>query len=99
MSSKICSLLYLRLSAARNGIRHVNTTSSNIISRLRSPGIIAIVRARQLNHVSPMFHALLQGGIVAIEITMTTPNALEVIRKARDEFGESCVVGVGTVLD
>jgi 2-dehydro-3-deoxyphosphogluconate aldolase/(4S)-4-hydroxy-2-oxoglutarate aldolase len=77
----------------------VNTSLSNIISRLQSPGIIAIVRARQLNQVSPMFRALLQGGITAVEITMTTPHALEVIRQACDEFGESCLVGVGTVLD
>jgi 2-dehydro-3-deoxyphosphogluconate aldolase/(4S)-4-hydroxy-2-oxoglutarate aldolase len=46
-----------------------------------------------------MFKALLQGGIIAIEITLTTPNALEVIRQACNEFGESCLVGVGTVLD
>lgn len=77
----------------------MNSARANIISRLQSPGIIAIVRARQLNHVSPMFKALLQGGIIAIEITLTTPNALEVIRQACNEFGESCLVGVGTVLD
>jgi 2-dehydro-3-deoxyphosphogluconate aldolase/(4S)-4-hydroxy-2-oxoglutarate aldolase len=89
----------LRLWPASERNTQVNHSLSDIISKLQFPGIIAIVRARQLNHVSPMFKALLEGGINAIEITMTTPNALEVIRQAGTEFGNYCLVGVGTVLD
>jgi len=71
----------------------------DIVSALQTPGIIAIVRARQSTDISPLFEALIAGGIVAIEITMTTPNALEAIRQARREFGNSSLVGVGTVID
>src|SRR5262245_31799101 len=46
-----------------------------------------------------MFKALLEAGINAIEITMTTPNALEVIIQACTEFGNSCMLRVGTVLE
>lgn len=66
---------------------------------LTNPGIIAIVRAKESAQVSPLVEALLAGGVKAIEITMTTPNALAAIREARARAGERAVVGVGTVLD
>ena len=74
-------------------------TKPEIISLLTNPGIIAIVRAQQSAQVVPLFEALLAGGVRAIEITMTTPNALAAIREARDKLGERALVGVGTVLD
>jgi 2-dehydro-3-deoxyphosphogluconate aldolase/(4S)-4-hydroxy-2-oxoglutarate aldolase len=74
-------------------------TKPEIISLLTDPGIVAIVRAQQAAQVVPLFEALLAGGIKAIEITMTTPNALAAIREAREKLGERALVGVGTVLD
>ncbi len=74
-------------------------TKSEIISMLTNPGIIAIVRAQQAAQVGPMFEALIAGGIVATEITMTTPNALSAIREAREKVGARSLVGVGTVVD
>ncbi len=73
-------------------------TKTEIVSLLTNPGIIAIVRAQQAAQVVPLFEALIAGGIRAIEITMTTPNALEAIREAREKLGERAVIGVGTVL-
>ena len=60
---------------------------------------MAIVRAQQLTQVVPMFEALIAGGIIATEITMTTPNALSAIREAREKVGDRSMVGVGTVID
>src|SRR6266852_8097837 len=77
----------------------VMRTKSEIISMLTNPGIIAIVRAQQAAQVGPMFEALIAGGIVATEITMTTPNALSAIREAREKVGARSLVGVGTVVD
>ena len=74
-------------------------SKSEILSRLTNPGIIAIVRAQQPMQVVPMFEALIAGGIIAIEITLTTPNALAAIREAREKVGERSLVGVGTVID
>ena len=72
---------------------------SDIISLLTNPGIIAIVRAQQAAQVAPLFEALIAGGVKAIEITMTTPNALGAIREAHEKIGERALIGVGTVLD
>jgi 2-dehydro-3-deoxyphosphogluconate aldolase/(4S)-4-hydroxy-2-oxoglutarate aldolase len=72
---------------------------AEIISLLTNPGIVAIVRAQKNVPLAPLAEALLAGGINAVEITMTTPNALAAIREASEKFGDRAVIGVGTVLD
>jgi len=74
-------------------------TKTDIIAQLLDPGIIAVVRAQSASQVLPLSEALLAGGVVAIEITMTTPNALEAIRETRKQLGERALLGMGTVLD
>jgi 2-dehydro-3-deoxyphosphogluconate aldolase / (4S)-4-hydroxy-2-oxoglutarate aldolase len=70
-----------------------------ILAALVNPGIIAVVRARSAEQVLPLAEALLRGGVRAIEITMTTPNAFSAIRQTVRQFGREAVVGVGTVLN
>lgn len=74
-------------------------TKLEIISLLTNPGIIAVVRAQKAEQVMPLSEALLAGGVIAIEITMTTPNAIEAIRDASKALGARALIGVGTVLD
>jgi len=75
------------------------SAESEIVSRLINPGIIAVVRAQKAEQVLPLSEALLAGGVIAIEVTMTTPNAIEAIREARRKIGDRGLIGVGTVLD
>ena len=74
-------------------------SKSEIIAALRNPGIIAVVRAEKQEQVLPLSEALLAGGVIAIEITMTTPNAIEAIREASAKLGDRALMGVGTLLD
>ena len=74
-------------------------SKSEIISLLADPGIIAVVRAQKTEQVLPLSEALIAGGVNAIEITMTTPNAIEAIREASQKVSSRGVIGVGTVLD
>ncbi len=74
-------------------------SKAEIISALINPGIIAVVRARSPEQVIPVSEALLAGGVLAIEITMTTPNAIGAIRDARQKLSDRALIGVGTVLD
>lgn len=74
-------------------------TKPEIIRRLLDPGIVAIIRADAPDQLLHAAQALLDGGITAIEITMTTPNALDVIGNAVAQFGGRILMGVGTVLD
>jgi 2-dehydro-3-deoxyphosphogluconate aldolase/(4S)-4-hydroxy-2-oxoglutarate aldolase len=72
---------------------------SEIIALLTNPGIIAVVRAQRQEQVLPLAESLIAGGVIAIEITMTTPNAIEAIRGLRQKLGTHAIIGVGTVLD
>ncbi|MBI4662826.1 MAG: bifunctional 4-hydroxy-2-oxoglutarate aldolase/2-dehydro-3-deoxy-phosphogluconate aldolase [Verrucomicrobia bacterium] len=72
---------------------------SEVISLLINPGIIAVVRAQKREQVVPLTEALVQGGVIAVEITMTTPQAIEAISEATQHFGSRALIGVGTVLD
>jgi 2-dehydro-3-deoxyphosphogluconate aldolase/(4S)-4-hydroxy-2-oxoglutarate aldolase len=72
---------------------------SEVIQLLRDPGVIAVVRAPHAELCPPLARALLEGGVIAIEITMTTPNAIEAIRATVRELGGEALIGVGTVLN
>lgn len=72
---------------------------SEIISLLINPGIIAVVRTDKSEQVPFICEALLAGGIIALEITFTVPNALDAIREASRRFGVQALVGAGTVLN
>ena len=72
---------------------------ADIISQLTNPGIIAVVRAKKREQAVPIAEALLAGGVVAVEITMTTPDAIAAIRDASQKLGDRALIGVGTVLD
>jgi 2-dehydro-3-deoxyphosphogluconate aldolase / (4S)-4-hydroxy-2-oxoglutarate aldolase len=73
-------------------------SKADIISLLETPGIIAIIRTQWPELIPALSEALVQGGIAAIEVTLTTPQAIEAIRDLRRRLGERAVVGVGTVL-
>src|SRR5437879_13807104 len=62
-------------------------------------GIVAVVRSpdsQQLVEVAP---ALADGGVDVVEITMSVPNALDVLRQVRQKLGDRLLLGAGTVLD
>jgi 2-dehydro-3-deoxyphosphogluconate aldolase/(4S)-4-hydroxy-2-oxoglutarate aldolase len=66
---------------------------------METTGVIAIVRFNRPEDLVQVAQAIARGGVRAIEFTMTTPNALEIIAASRREFGEEIVLGAGTVLD
>jgi len=77
-----------------------------MIDRLLTSGVIAVVRLPQdvgAQHAAPLHAAaaaLSAGGVDIIEITLTTPGALEAIADlASDERLKGCMIGAGTVLD
>jgi 2-dehydro-3-deoxyphosphogluconate aldolase/(4S)-4-hydroxy-2-oxoglutarate aldolase len=74
-------------------------TKAEILSLLTRPGVVAIVRAQKAAPAVPLFESLIAGGIVAMEITMTTPNALDAIRETTQKLAGRATIGVGTVLD
>lgn len=69
------------------------------LSLIRETGVIAIMRSESSKQLIGAAEAILAGGVCVIEVTMTTPGALDVIREAATRFGDNVLFGAGTVLD
>ena len=74
-------------------------SKSEIINRILNPGIVAIIRADSSEQLLAAAEALYEGGVTGMEVTMTTPNALQVISEVTKRFGKKVLIGVGSVLD
>jgi 2-dehydro-3-deoxyphosphogluconate aldolase/(4S)-4-hydroxy-2-oxoglutarate aldolase len=79
------------------GKRHLvkQTSLSSIVDE--AP-IVAIVRRPKVDPVRCIEH-LFQSGIRLVEITMETPNAVEVLEYLRSRVPANCLLGAGTVTD
>jgi 2-dehydro-3-deoxyphosphogluconate aldolase / (4S)-4-hydroxy-2-oxoglutarate aldolase len=72
------------------------------LDALLASGVIAVVRLREAVPLRAAATALAAGGVGAVEITLTTPGALDSIGDLASDVGlrrGGCVVGAGTVLD
>jgi 2-dehydro-3-deoxyphosphogluconate aldolase/(4S)-4-hydroxy-2-oxoglutarate aldolase len=70
-----------------------------IVERIERSGIIAVIRLSGSEVLDQIIGALARGGIYTLEITMTMPNAITVIRDLTGTLPAEFVVGAGTVLD
>src|SRR5215475_11459182 len=62
-------------------------------------GIVAVVRSQDSQQLVEVVRALADGGVTVMEITMSVPNALDVLRQVRQALGDRVLLGAGTVLD
>jgi len=68
--------------------------------RIIDCGVVAIIRAESPQQALKVAEAAKAGGIDVIEITMTVPDALSVIKELRKVYAnDEIVIGAGTVLD
>lgn len=71
-----------------------------IISRIKQGGLVAVVRAESLEEAVKITEACIKGGVCAIEITFTIPEAADVIKELSKRFKpDEIILGAGTVLD
>jgi len=73
-------------------------TKDEVIRRIGEVGIVPVVRAGSPDEASRAVDAILAGGISVVEITMTVPNAVAVIREVVRQYGKKVLTGAGTVL-
>lgn len=69
------------------------------LQRVTDCGIVAVVRFSDPDPLVEVVKALALGGVTVAEVTLTVPNALDVIRAAKRELGARVLLGAGTVLD
>ncbi len=66
---------------------------------IRSTGIMPVIRTRSADLALRAANALREGGIDVLEVTMTVPDALQVIESLAKRFGSAAWIGAGSVLD
>jgi 2-dehydro-3-deoxyphosphogluconate aldolase/(4S)-4-hydroxy-2-oxoglutarate aldolase len=71
----------------------------SVVDRIREVGIVPVVRAASGAEALEVVDAICAGGIPVVEITMTVPGAIDVIKDLTSRLGASVVIGAGTVLD
>src|SRR5438094_3314992 len=69
------------------------------LQRVLDCGIVAVVRSPDSRQLVEVVRALADGGVTVVEITMSVPGALDVLRQVTDALGERVLLGAGTVLD
>ena len=74
-------------------------TKEQQLQQVLDCGIVAVVRAPDGQQLVEVCQALADGGVTVVEITMTVPDALDVIRQVRRSLGERVLLGAGTILD
>jgi 2-dehydro-3-deoxyphosphogluconate aldolase/(4S)-4-hydroxy-2-oxoglutarate aldolase len=72
-------------------------TIEEVIRRIGEIGIVPVVRAATVDEANHAVEAICAGGIPVVEITMTIPNAVSVIREVAQQYGRKALIGAGTV--
>ena len=71
-----------------------------VINELHEVGVVAVVRANEAETVLDTVDALVNGGLRAIEITLTTPDAIALIQRLSERYSRNeILLGAGTVLE
>ncbi|SDP25856.1 2-keto-3-deoxy-phosphogluconate aldolase [Nakamurella panacisegetis] len=85
---------------AQNGSRQDRPGAAQraqVLDRIHDHGIVAVIRAGSADSALRCAVAVVAGGVGAIEITYTTPDAASAVKALRREFGSEVVVGAGTL--
>lgn len=67
------------------------------LAAVRETGVLAVVRAPSADAAVHAAEALIRGGVTGIEVTFSTPDALDAIAELRRRHPDTALVGAGTV--
>lgn len=72
-----------------------------VILKMKQDCLVAVVRAESKEQGEKIIDAIIAGGINFIEITMTVPGAIDIIKAMCEKYQDNgnVVIGAGTVLD
>jgi 2-dehydro-3-deoxyphosphogluconate aldolase/(4S)-4-hydroxy-2-oxoglutarate aldolase len=74
-------------------------TPSETKQFLERSGLIPVLRARSIEEGRALSDAMIAGGVTVIEVTMTVPNAVELLHELKKRHGSRLLLGSGTVTD
>lgn len=65
--------------------------------RIEEARLIPVLRARSAGEALALVEAMYAGGISVVEVTMTVPGAIGVLKGLREQYGSALLLGSGTV--
>jgi 2-dehydro-3-deoxyphosphogluconate aldolase/(4S)-4-hydroxy-2-oxoglutarate aldolase len=74
-------------------------SKDQILNLIYTNKIIAVVRLKGEDNAIKVAEALVEGGIKIIELTLTTPNAFEIIKELSNLMDQDVLIGAGSVLN
>jgi 2-dehydro-3-deoxyphosphogluconate aldolase/(4S)-4-hydroxy-2-oxoglutarate aldolase len=71
-----------------------------VLRNIKEAGVVAVVRGNSKEEALKVVDAVSKGGIKVMELTMTVPNPIDVVKEVAEKYkGTDVIVGAGTVLD
>lgn len=74
-------------------------TKEEQLQRIADSGVVAVIRTQDGDGLISICKALAEGGIIGVEITLTSPGAIEAIYQTKKALQGRVIVGAGSVLD
>ena len=71
-----------------------NETTAQTLERV---GLIPVLRACNARQAHAVVQAMLAGGVTVVEVTMTVPGAVDLLKELKNEYGAKLLLGSGTV--
>ena len=72
----------------------MSESTAQIIERV---GLIPVLRAHNSGQAHAVVQAMLAGGVRIVEVTMTVPGAIDLLKELKREYGRELLLGSGTV--
>ena len=76
-----------------------NTRRAAVTAQIEALGVVAVIRLKDPATLRAVVHAMAEGGVRALEVTMTVPRAVELIRELASTLPDGFLLGAGTVTD
>ena len=70
---------------------------ADVFEQVKKLGLLAVIRGPSAELTVKIVDALIDGGVLGIEVTYTTPNAEDVVMTLAEKYGERIVLGMGTL--
>lgn len=83
----------------RRDTHNQTSARATIVADLESFGVVAVIRMKEPAKLRAVADALMAGGVRALEVTMTVPNAVALIGELAAALPDTFLVGAGTVTD
>ena len=64
---------------------------------IEASGLIPVLRAKSASQAHAVVRAMMEGGVRVVEVTMTVPGAIDLLRDLKHEYGSDLLLGSGTV--